>query len=478
MPLPFMNEGSIDHRSAALVGLTHFKSASAEAPADPVQQDGAPILNPLSYAKLFQASPVLFWGANNDYAQLVAKELDKCSVAQAGLQVLADIYIGRGLYLYQEDYSSGRKVVEQQLPPEIADAWARANIEEYFDHGMRRYLTWGNLWPLYQFSKTRKITGIVSYDSAWCRLERPHYNTGAIESIYVSTQWGLYNTITLGKNIPKGMLQWVRNFPLVSNYNTINELQKKKYAGNYLIAQHLFNPAPNRTYGRMPWLAAYENGWVNISAMQPKMKSAIYDNLINLARVAYIDNQFFMDTVGGATAFNLLNDQEKVAKIKAFQDSVDKNLTGAEKSGKTFFTTKNTTQDGKTIKAIEFETIANPLKDLSVLEDSQQADAEILLALMIEPSLLGAVVPGGGKQSAGSGSNIREALLATSARAYPARQKVLTPLYNWLAYAGWDKKYADKTKGLGPLKIGVRDFIIGTQDGAPPLPNAGDAPTN
>ena len=440
-------------------GSTRLLSSERATPAAPEEQWQE--INTLNYLRQFTASPVLYWGKFNDYPQRIANEMKRCDTLLAALAITKGIYLGKGLYMYQEDYATGREVIEKAMPPEIEDAFYATNIDEYIDFGIQEMNTWGQIFPIWKLSKARKIAQLRLYPTVWNRLERPNWNSGKIENVYVSAQWGINNFVVASPEIPKGMRQWVSKYPLIDNFDPVKALQSTP---GFTFAQHIKNTVSGEHYGTVPWHGAYENGWVEMSSKVPEMKSKIYENLLNLAQIVYIDTEYLESTYTGFAEYDA---PQKQAVFKKMQEDIDKNLVGTDNQGKTLFTLKSTDQNGKSIYKIEFKPVESPFKDGNLLADVQMADYHILSSVMLDPSLMGAVVPGGGKQSAGSGSNIREALMATIARADMIRKKVLAPLNTWARYAGWNTKYADPAgKGtLGPLKFGIRDVVIPTQSG-------------
>ena len=81
--------------------------------------------------------------------------------------------------------------------------------------------------------------------------------------------------------------------------------------------------------------------------------------------------------------------------------------------------------------------IDDKLKDGSQLPEAEAANSEVLFALGVDPSLIGAGIPGG-KLGAGSGSDKREAFTILSALFKTNRETTLE-VYDFIAqYNGWD----------------------------------------
>ena len=95
----------------------------------------------------------------------------------------------------------------------------------------------------------------------------------------------------------------------------------------------------------------------------------------------------------------------------------------------------------KSEPGIKITSIEDHIKDGKLGPDSAAANSEILFTLMINPALIGADSPGGPYSGgAGSGSNIREALLMQIMLGEYERRLISQHLKLILAYNGWDSK--------------------------------------
>ena len=90
---------------------------------------------------------------------------------------------------------------------------------------------------------------------------------------------------------------------------------------------------------------------------------------------------------------------------------------------------------------IEEQWVITALDDKSKADDklitSAAANSEICFALMINPNVFGAGMPGGTYAGNQGGSNIREAFLVNIALAWLDRQAILDPLELMLEYNGF-----------------------------------------
>jgi hypothetical protein len=79
------------------------------------------------------------------------------------------------------------------------------------------------------------------------------------------------------------------------------------------------------------------------------------------------------------------------------------------------------------------------------LSTSAAANSEMLFSQMVNPSVMGAGMPGGPYAgNAGSGSNIRESLMVSLVLSYIERQQILNPvklMFQFNGYKNIDFKY-------------------------------------
>ena len=106
---------------------------------------------------------------------------------------------------------------------------------------------------------------------------------------------------------------------------------------------------------------------------------------------------------------------------------------------------------------VEEQWIITALDDKSKANDqlitSAAANSEICFALMINPNVFGAGMPGGTYAGNQGGSNIREAFLVNIALAWLDRQAILDPLELMLEY-----------NGITDVQLRFRNTILTTLD--------------
>lgn len=425
-------------------GLFNRNQATAAPPKATFQK-----INTESYSKAFDADPILFWGKKNNYPQILDLEARKCNVLEAGLMVISDHMYGQGLFLYREKWENNERVIEEVYDAEIMSWIKESGYAKYYFHACKEYTRWGNIWPIFLLNDQKKIAKIRLYDSAFCRLEKPDPKTGEINKIYVSAQWGEPSFKLSSKEVPENMKVWVKTFTLLDEWDPAVKIlthQDKQYA------MHIKHPSSGQHYGRVPWHAAYENRWTSISISVPEMKMRLFEYAMTLNFIAYIDNDYWRNVYG--EEWDSWDSEIRKSKIAKKQKEIEDNLIGKDNAFKTLFASmKYDKNSGKDYKSIIIEVIDTKLKEGNYIPDAQVADGQIMFSLTVDPSLLGLSVPGG-KNSAGSGSNIREASLALNARMKPHRDLIHSPFYVASEINKWNPE----------IKIGVRDYIINTLD--------------
>ena len=110
-------------------------------------------------------------------------------------------------------------------------------------------------------------------------------------------------------------------------------------------------------------------------------------------------------------------------------DSVEQNLCGPDNAEKPIFSHYAVNEmNGRIEEEWKIKPLENKYQGSDNLPVSAAANSEILFALMVNPNVLGAGMPGGTYAGNQGGSNIREAFLVNIANAWIDRQNILDPI--------------------------------------------------
>lgn len=143
------------------------------------------------------------------------------------------------------------------------------------------------------------------------------------------------------------------------------------------------------------------------------------------------------------------NVDERKALIQAYMEDFEKELTNVENANKSLFTQYYIDESGKKNGEWIIDRMDSNIKAEERLSTSAAANSEILFSLMVNPSVLGAGMPGGPYSgNAGSGSDIREGLLVSMILSHIEKQCVLDPVETMFKFNGYediDIKYRNIT---------------------------------
>jgi hypothetical protein len=207
----------------------------------------------------------------------------------------------------------------------------------------------------------------------------------------------------------------------------------------------------NDYYARTDWWAAYKAGWLNIAKQIPAFLEQAYKNAITAmwhikVPDAYYDRYFPKQ--------NYENEELRLQAILHWQDELEKELTGTENANKAIFTTFTLNESGRAEEQIVIERLDNKMNIDEKLSTSAAANSEILFSIMVNPSVLGAGMPGGPYAgNAGSGSDIREGLMTSLVLSYIERIQVLNPV-----------KLMYRFNGIEDIDFKYKNIILTTLD--------------
>lgn len=436
---------------------------SASSPLPP--KENFDIANPDEYKNQFTTNPVIPWGKNNLFPTELDAVASQVPVVESGLKILSDHLAGQGLYLYIEKFEKGKRIIEEVDNEILLEAMYNANFYEYWDTGCRELPRWGNVFPVHKLTNERKYSQIRVYDTPWNRLERHDPTDAEIKNIYVSSQWwrGIDSLINKGE-ITDDLKKWIFKIRLLNDFDPAVQMFGDK--NTFSFAQHIKYHTSGHDYGRSPWHACFRNGWLGISKGVPAMLKKLFENVMTINYHVEVDSEYWKTRVGNEWEDEQIWTPEKKAEhIADWQKEIERKLVGEANIGKSVFSTLIRVNGTEQISAIKITVVENKLLTAgeNFIPNSQQADGQITGAIGLDPSMIGLVVPGG-KQSAGSGSNIREASLALNARLRPDRERLLEPFYTMRDYMLLQNPSLAKDPNFKKIKIGVRDYIINTLD--------------
>jgi len=375
------------------------------------------------------------WGEDNMYPQNFQKALNLNGAGGAALRFLKSTHYGQGFHLYKEEVDEKGKILKKAVNikkdyPEIHKFFRDVRMNRYWTEAIADNETHYIAFPEFILSKDyNKIVSIRRQQTAKIRYQLINPKSGLIENVYFCHKWEP-NT--------KPDSEFVSTIPVIDSYWNAEQIKaycKKKKIHKFIMP--IFYPLMNETYyPEVDWHAVYRNGWMGVANSIPEYKKNLFENQLNLKYMVYISEEYFLRTY--------LNEWQdyKPEKKKEIRDqlttAIDEHLSGNKNAGKSIQSVVYKDSAGEWVKGIEVTAIDDVLKDGSYLPEASAANSEIMFAMGVDPSLLGAGIPGG-KMNTGSGSDKREAFSILTSLFKTKREITLEPWYLLRDYNGWDQ---------------------------------------
>jgi hypothetical protein len=368
------------------------------------------------------------WGADNNFPGKANEMIRSVGVLNTGLKFMRNFTLGQGIFPvevtgYDDQGNEQLKVINN---PELTAFCESRLCRQYMEIAMRDYFKFGlaNV-QMIPNENGSKLVGLNSLNSMYCRYSEA--KSGIIEKIFVSGRWP--------ENPGKGEYE---TFDLLDNYDPIADLQRRKWGdelkGKSVVYAVKDSWSNNDYYPEPLWWSAYLAGWVDVARVVPKFMLKAYANQVTWKwhikiPYAFWDRRFPKEEY---KTVELRRDA-----IQEYMDAIENNICSQENADKPIFTFYEINpNNGKAEEQWIIESLDNKSKEGDRLVTSAAANSEIMFAMMLNPNVLGAGMPGGVYSGNQGGSNIREAFLVNIANAWLDRQNLLDPLEAFLQYNG------------------------------------------
>jgi hypothetical protein len=376
---------------------------------------------------------VAAWGTNNDYPQKLLANLRLNGAGLSGLKVLTKTHYGKGFILAEEtfDEEGKRNVTPKSLRQyaEIHEFWKRNQMKRFWRETIKDLEYWSLAFPEYILSNDFKtINRIKRQQTANARFSVMNEDTGYIEYVFLSKKWD--SQVDLDS-------KYVSKVPLIDSYWSAEEVKQYCKANKiHNFVRPMFYPLVDETYyPKTDWHSVHDNGWFNVSNSIPKFKEAIFNNQINIKYHIEVNEDYFLRKYKEDW---ITFEPEKREQIrKDFVDEIDTALRDPSKAGGSIMSIAYKDDNGTPQSGIKITAVDDKYKEGSYIPEASAANSEILFALGVDPSLIGAGIPGG-SLGAGSGSDKRESFLILSALCKTNRETTLEPFEFIQQYNGWD----------------------------------------
>ena len=390
---------------------------------------------------------IWMWGADNLFPENCLADIESSTVLSSGLKYKLQLLMGQGVYPtklegFDDDGKEVLKVIDN---PELRLLSRSRMIRNYISGSIRDVFKFGRAFPVMQFNETGdKCTGITIINGRSCRLERKE-NDSTISPGVIVADWrnpkDYKRIMMLDADDPDGQLEDMRSIGATKGLNCVYPILNT-FSNNY------FYPLPD-------WYVAKNAGWIDISKSIPNWLKKIYTNQITWKWHIKIPYAYW-EKKYPSTEYK--NKVERQKLINTDLDNFETNLIGDDNAGKAIVTHFELNPAGKAEEQWVIEPLQNKFTSEQQLIESAVADSNILFSINVNPTVMGAGLPGAGPYAGKTGgSDIRESFLVNVALSWLDRQNIIDPLecmtrFNGIKDCEWNFKSTvlttlDKGKG-------------------------------
>lgn len=357
------------------------------------------------------------WGVDNMFPQNVMNDLRKNTVGKRALNFRTRVHMGTDLRVF-EWYRDTKEIIKIPLQKDYAqieDMFELHQIKATQKQVISNLETFHNAFPEILLDVSGGLYSYKCHKSVHCRLEKPDDN-GRINNAYISLGWP---------------------YPSESYYDVVPLYNPKKLGQQDKFIMHLMYTGSDDTpyYELADWDSVRQNGWMDIAAMVPAMKKAIFNNSATLKYHIEIPRTYWEGKYPG---FNQMPTDERSTLIETELDAFTNLLFNIESSGKSIISHFDIDEnDKKEYGHWKISEIKNTLNDGEFNPDSKNANSEVCFAIGVAPPLIG-LLPGASET--GSGSNINELFWVLQSTMSMDREVSLQPLYVMKRLFNWNPK--------------------------------------
>ena len=378
-----------------------------------------------------------YWGPTDTRPQDILEAVGKNVVASSGLEWLTNAFYGGGLVTYRKEVIEGKELFHRE------DFTEFENFKEdnFFDETMEQLITdatfFGVKVPefyLGQGKYSNKIVKVNALDASFTRWGKMLPARRSITKLYYSAQF---------PNAKTHQIDSSPVFDITKPFANKKFVHRSRYVG------------PGRLYyPKRAWHSIIDSGWIDISNNIPGVKQSLLKNAMSIKYHIRIPKSYWQDKFKN---WDKLTPEDQKKMRQEEMQKMNDFLTGKENVMKTFFShfavDKRT---GKEVPGWEIIKIDNSIPDGTLTIDMAEANAMILFALNIDPTLKGAGLPNN-KTSAGSGSDKREAKEIFVSNLGLQRRRFFDWLYFLRKFNEWPRE----------MEFGIKDTILTTLDKNP-----------
>ena len=356
------------------------------------------------------------WGSDNEMPYNVLKLIDGDETLSTCQVFNSEVFYGSGLIYNSENCN-------EDIADEIENFFEENNIPEYFlgvGHDLKNFAFAVSVIILNR--EGSKILRILRKEACYCRFA-PQDKSGKIPYLLYANWRKAITDETQ-----------VECIPILDSHSPLSDL-KAQVAGSrhrkFAIISKI--PTSDSTYYPIPYYASlFKGNWFNIKRNIGIAKDAKIKNSAPIKYQINISERYWSDLFRREGITDTLKRQQRVQEEK--QNILDF-LTGAENSGKVWFTTFYISPDGQEQQNVKITKIETSKEGGDWNTDIQEAVNMICFTMRVHSNLVGSVP--GKSQSNNSGSDKRELYTIAQALQKPYRDLIFRPHKTIIAFNGW-----------------------------------------
>jgi hypothetical protein len=383
-----------------------------------------------------------YWGNNNRYPEQANDIIGKTGVLSTGLNYKCRCCYGQGVLpmMLTGVEDDGKPCYQPVNNKEVLNYIRGYSFRNYHTTAFRDLIKLGNCFPVFVFDQTgEKILRVNALNARHCRLSTDKTKLVLFGNFALTFPDDAAPVIdVLDENDPALHLQILK--------------AQGKLKGRCVAFPRIRNYFSNNDFYALPdWDTAWRSGWIEVAHKIPTFLKKAYKNAMSLMWHIQIPDSFW-EARFPKESYESTKQREDA--INKYLDEFEENLTSEENPAKSLITGFSLNENGKAEEKWVIERLENSIKAEDRLSTSAAANSEILFSLMVNPSVLGAGLPGGPYSgNAGSGSNIREGLLVSLILNYIEKQQVLDPIELMFEF-----------NGIYDIELVYRNIILTTLD--------------
>lgn len=383
------------------------------------------------------SSDFVYWGTNNDFARKLAADIEVDTVLLSGLRIASKLLYSGGVVTGKFDYTNGKRDWIYVDAPEFRKWWRQNQFSSTMFSFIYDYVAWCSGSILCTMSQDGKTIARASNNLSRfinVRLGRIDPKTGWPTKAYINSDFGTsFYKVDKNKEVfvaPKyAAAEWI-------------EANREKLAGKSFLWVCQGTDLFRQYYPQSDFNSSVASGWVEMSKIIVIFNKALLENGMNLKWHAEVHPDFWPLKFGKDT-WNSWRDEEKVAKMKDWFDELDKTLVGASNASGVFATAMMHIpgEPEKVYSLVKLTALDGKIgtgKEGAYLNTNREASQHKVIALGLDPAIVGAL-PGDGGMGAGSGSNNRVAFNQRVLLSKSDQDNLIEFFYFLRDVNGWDE---------------------------------------